>query len=207
MYEKLVGLFTKDVYFLSATPSAKILELLNGIYPIKTMLSLKESLNISPADTKEVMFPTQLEIASSGEQDTLEQALIFVSENFYNNPLGMVILDSIRDAIIFARLLREKGFQNVFLYTGLRKEKLEDIEKGIIVGTSAIEVGIDKKIDYLFFEANNTTSFLQRFGRVGRKGLGMAYASVDWDLYNSLKCFESASPVDRLLALDSLSRK
>ena len=34
----------------------------------------------------------------------------------------------------------------------------------------------------------------------------MAYASVDWDLYNSLKCFESASPVDRLLALDSLSR-
>ena len=33
----------------------------------------------------------------------------------------------------------------MFLYTGLRKEKLEDIEKGIIVGTSAIEVGIDKK--------------------------------------------------------------
>jgi CRISPR-associated helicase Cas3 len=206
MYEKLVNLFTKDIYFLSATPSAKILELLNGIYPIKTMLSLKERLNIPPEDRKEVMFRTQLKVTPSNEQDTLNQALTFVSENFDKSPLGMVILDSIRDAIVFARLLKEKGFRNVFLYTGLRKEKLEGVEKGVIVGTSAIEVGIDKKVDYLFFEADNTTSFLQRFGRVGRKGPGVAYASVDWDLYNSLKCFESARPVDRLQALDSLSK-
>lgn len=207
MYEKIISLFTEDVYFLSATPSAKILELLNAIHPVKTMLSLRESLSISPSDAKEVMFPTQLEISPIfNEPDRIERALTFVSENFDNNPLGMVILDSIRDAIIFARLLREKGFQNVFLYTGLKKEKLEGVEKGIIVGTSAIEVGIDKKVDYLFFEANDTTSFLQRFGRVGRKGLGVAYASVDWDLYNSLSCFKSTSPVDRLPVLDSLSR-
>ncbi len=207
MYEKLVGLFTKEIYFLSATPSARILELLNNICPVKTMLSLRESLSISPSDMKEVMFPTQLEISPVlNENDPIERALAFVSENFDKKPLGMVILDSIRDAIIFARLLKEKGFQNIFLYTGLKKEKLEDVEKGIIVGTSAIEVGIDKKVDYLFFEANNTTSFLQRFGRVGRKGLGVAYASVDWDLYNSLRCFESTKSVDRLPVLDSLSR-
>jgi CRISPR-associated helicase Cas3 len=207
MFEKLVGLFTKEICFLSATPSAKILELVNDICPVKTMLSLRERLSFSPSDIKQVMFPTQLEISPVlNAHDATERALAFVSENFDKKPLGMVILDSIRDAIIFARRLREKGFPNVFLYTGLKKEKFEDVENGIIVGTSAIEVGIDKKIDYLFFEANNTTSFLQRFGRVGRKGPGVAYASVDWDLYNSLKCFESKTPVDRLPVLDSLSR-
>ncbi len=206
MYEKLVRLFTKDIYFLSATPSAKILELLNGIYPVKTMLTLKERLNIPPEDIKEVMFPTQLKVTPSSEQDTLNRALTFISENFDKSPLGMVILDSIRDSIVFARLLKERGFQNVFLYTGLRKEKLDGVEKGVIIGTSAIEVGIDKKVDYLFLEADNTTSFLQRFGRVGRKGPGIAYASLNWDLYNSLKSFESTSPVDRLQVLDSLSR-
>jgi CRISPR-associated helicase Cas3 len=207
MYEKLVKLFTKDIYFLSATPSATILELLNAIHPIETKLSIQEHLNIERVDEKEVMFPTQLEISPErGGQDIIDDALAFVSEKCDCNSLGMVILDSIRDSIILARRLREAGFQKVFLYTGLKKEALENVEKGLIVGTSAIEVGIDKKVDYLFFEANNTTTFLQRFGRVGRKGQGTAYAVVDWDLYNQLRSFEQNAQVDRMPVLNSLSR-
>lgn len=207
MYEKLIKLFTKDIYFLSATPSKTILELLNSIHPIKTMLSIQDRVDATPADQKEVMFPTQLEVSpTESEADIIENAITFVSENYDQRPLGMTILDSIRDAIILARTLRERGFQRVFLYTGLKKEKLEDAEKGVIIGTSAIEVGIDKKVDYLFFEAQNTTTFLQRFGRVGRKGQGIAHAVVDWDLYNQLRCFGQNTPIDRISILDSLSK-
>lgn len=207
MYEKLVDRFTRDIYFLSATPSRAILELLTKIYPIASKLSIKDNVDITPSDEKEVMFPTQLEISpEQNEQDLVDNALTFVSENYDQSPLGMVILDSIRDSIILARRLKENGFKNVFLYTGLKKERLDDVEKGVIVGTSAIEVGIDKKVDYLFFEANNTTTFLQRFGRVGRKGQGTACAVVDWDLYNQLRCFGQNAPIDRLHILESLSK-
>jgi CRISPR-associated helicase Cas3 len=207
MYEKLVNFFTKDIYFLSATPSKTILELLTKIHPIACELSIKNNVNITPSDEKEVMFSTKLEISPESEQDVVDSALSFVSENYDKNPLGMVILDSIRDSIILARRLKENGFKKVFLYTGLKKEKLDDVEKGIIVGTSAIEVGVDKKVDYLFFEANNTTTFLQRFGRVGRKGEGTACAVVNWDLYNQLRDFEQNAPIDRLRVLESLSKR
>jgi len=207
MYEKLVNLFTKDIYFLSATPSRTILELLTKIYPIACELSIQNNIDITPSDKKEVMFSTNLEISpEQNEQDVVDSALSFVSENYDKSPLGMVILDSIRDSIILARRLKENGFKRV-LYTGLKKEKLDDIEKGVIVGTSAIEVGVDKKVDYLFFEANNTTAFLQRFGRVGRKGQGTAQAVVDWDLYNQLRGFEQNVPIDRLRILESLSKR
>ena len=153
MYEKLVNQFTKDIYLLSATPSGTILELLTNIYPIKAKLSIQEKVNIKPSDEKEIMFPTQLEVSpEQSEQDIVENALAFVAENYDQHPLGMVILDSIRDSIILARRLKENGFKRVFLYTGLKKERLENLEKGVIVGTSAIEVGIDKKVDYLFLK-------------------------------------------------------
>lgn len=207
MYEKLVSLFTKDIYFLSATPCENILELLTEIHPIKTTLSIQDTVDSTPSDEKEVMFPTQLQVSPvQFEQDVVESALTFVSANYDRNPLGMVILDSIRDSIILARKLKENGFNEVFLYTGLKKERVDSIQKGVIVGTSAIEVGIDKKVDYLFFEANNTTTFLQRFGRVGRKGQGIAYGVVDWDLYTQLKRFEQNAPIERLQALNSLSK-
>jgi CRISPR/Cas system-associated endonuclease/helicase Cas3 len=45
----------------------------------------------------------------------------------------------------------------------------------IVLGTSAIEIGIDFSCDYLIFEAITAASFLQRFGRIGRHKPGIAY--------------------------------
>jgi len=52
---------------------------------------------------------------------------------------------------------------------GLSAKDVRNIEgKLLAIGTSAIEVGIDFKCDYLIFEAFEAASFMQRFGRVGR---------------------------------------
>ncbi len=49
----------------------------------------------------------------------------------------------------------------------------------LIIGTSAIEVGIDFQCDYLIFEAGDASSFLQRFGRLGRHQTGTAFLLGD----------------------------
>ena len=47
--------------------------------------------------------------------------------------------------------------------------------KRLVIGTAAIEVGIDFKTDYLIFEAGDQASFMQRFGRLGRHSTGQAF--------------------------------
>ncbi len=44
----------------------------------------------------------------------------------------------------------------------------------LVLGTSAIEVGVDFSTDLLCFQAGDRSSFIQRFGRVGRHGRGEA---------------------------------
>lgn len=46
----------------------------------------------------------------------------------------------------------------------------DDLEKAILISTSAVEVGVDFAADILITEECNGSSFLQRFGRVGRTG-------------------------------------
>jgi hypothetical protein len=48
-------------------------------------------------------------------------------------------------------------------------------EQLVVLGTSAIEVGIDFQCDYLIFEAGDASSFMQRFGRLGRHAPGKAF--------------------------------
>ena len=53
-----------------------------------------------------------------------------------------------------------KGLINVF----------SDLEKAVLISTSAVEVGVDFDADTLITEECERNSFLQRFGRVGRHG-------------------------------------
>ena len=45
-----------------------------------------------------------------------------------------------------------------------------DLEKAVLISTSAVEVGVDFDADALITEECERSSFLQRFGRVGRHG-------------------------------------
>jgi CRISPR-associated helicase Cas3 len=91
---------------------------------------------------------------------------------------GVVILNSVVKAIELEDALVESGFarDEIAPIRGLSSRAARDVRgKTLVIGTSAIEVGIDFKCDYLVFEAGDAASFMQRFGRVGRHQPGTAY--------------------------------
>lgn len=92
---------------------------------------------------------------------------------------GVVIVNSVVNAIRLEDRLVEEGFDRdeLFIIRGLSSKEIRTRSENIIlaIGTSAIEVGIDFKCDYLIFEAGEASSFMQRFGRVGRHKSGIAY--------------------------------
>ena len=91
---------------------------------------------------------------------------------------GVVILNSVVKAIELEDGLVESGFarEEIAPIRGLSARAARDVRgKTLVIGTSAIEVGIDFKCDYLVFEASDAASFMQRFGRVGRHQPGTAY--------------------------------
>lgn len=91
----------------------------------------------------------------------------------------VIILNSVVQAIELEDQLRTMGFPPETIvpirglsHRGVRKLKPEQL---VVVGTSAIEVGIDFQCDYLIFEAGDAASFIQRFGRLARHQPGEAF--------------------------------
>ncbi len=94
---------------------------------------------------------------------------------------AVVIVSSVLNAIRLEDRLVESGFSrdSLAIIRGLSHRAIRDRRgKLLALGTSAIEVGVDFRCDYLLFEALEAASFLQRFGRVGRHGPGKAVVLV-----------------------------
>jgi CRISPR-associated helicase Cas3 len=93
-----------------------------------------------------------------------------------------VILNSVVAARVLETLLLDRSWQPYELVPirGLGARSLRTLgpKALLIVGTSAIEVGIDLDIDELTFEALDRASFIQRLGRVGRHSTGLAWFLV-----------------------------
>ena len=90
----------------------------------------------------------------------------------------VVILNSVVNAIALEDALVEAGIPRTEIapIRGLSARSSRDVRgKTFVIGTAAIEVGIDFKTDYLIFEAGNQASFMQRFGRLGRHSTGQAF--------------------------------
>jgi CRISPR-associated helicase Cas3 len=97
---------------------------------------------------------------------------------------AVLVVNSVMDAIRIERRLVERGLideKELAVIRGLTSRKVRpDAAVGmtgklLAVGTSAIEVGIDFQCDFLLFEAGDASSFLQRFGRLGRHRDGTAF--------------------------------
>ncbi len=94
----------------------------------------------------------------------------------------VVILNSVVNAIALEDALVEAGIPRTEIapIRGLSARSSRDVrEKTLVIGTAAIEVGIDFKTDYLIFEAGDSASFMQRFGRIGRHSKGTAFLLGD----------------------------
>jgi CRISPR-associated helicase Cas3 len=92
---------------------------------------------------------------------------------------AVVILNSVVKAIDLEDQLRTADFSidEIVPIRGMSSRQIRKLraQQLIVVGTSAIEVGIDFQCDYLLFEASDAASFMQRFGRLGRHQPGEAF--------------------------------
>ena len=91
----------------------------------------------------------------------------------YPGSKGAIILNSIaavkRLVPYFAELLQPLSL-TVGENTGLsgKEAKNQSLAADLVIGTSTIDVGVDFKINFLFFESADAGNFIQRLGRLGR---------------------------------------
>lgn len=89
----------------------------------------------------------------------------------HNGTCLLVLVDSVAFCDYLAqRLINIYGEEKVgtihgFVPYQVRKDALQ---KDIVVGTKAVELGIDFDVPALLFEASDSASFIQRLGRAGR---------------------------------------
>ncbi|MGC9119457.1 MAG: CRISPR-associated helicase Cas3', partial [Thermoproteus sp.] len=90
---------------------------------------------------------------------------------------SIVIVNTVRKAReIYKRLECER---KAVVHSLMRKEDRDAASKrvedgGVLVGTQALEVGLDLDLDALYTELSPVDSLVQRLGRVGRRGRGRA---------------------------------
>ncbi len=96
-------------------------------------------------------------------QKTSVKLLILVNSNVLCENLFRKIQD----------LINEKKYQNaVYRIHGLIPQKvrtpIKEMQNAVLIGTRAIDIGIDFDVPFLIFESNERSSFFQRLGRGGR---------------------------------------
>lgn len=228
---------SKKFLFLSATPDPELIDrLIKANFRVKVIdpvaekkyqfpVTTAESKKLKQAGWREVSRQIKLnfislESGSVSSETWLKNNSDRIIDLFTQHPgsKGAIILNSIaavkRLVPFFRELLTPLGL-NVGENTGLsgKKTKNKSLAADLVIGTSTIDVGVDFKINFLFFESADAGNFIQRLGRLGRhdgyekdsKWIKfenfIAYALVPNFLTERLFCGESA-PLDNDLECD-----
>lgn len=182
---KMFSEFNEDAtfIFLSATPNQELKNEIFRIFKNAKIQSVGENdqLNIRGEEFK-ALADTYLQIERydnilSWFERNMDFLRNFIQKNrdvLDNDPDSkiVIILNSVYMAQQVKKLLEDKLNDldiTIGAWHGLNKyTRFIEKDRKVIIGTSAIEVGIDFKAILLIFEADNASSFIQRFGRVGR---------------------------------------
>ncbi len=179
-----------DVVFLSAT-HGETLDLITNTYkdvdiirveplvePGKMRRQVRHETTCALTTKNRVMTATD-------DVDQVAEALIEFYSRGYHWPKGkpnvkvLGIFSSVTFAVQVADTVKRRlnesgqaGEQIVRQLHGLiphsTRPDIDELSECILVGTSAIEVGVDFDVPFLVMEAHDLASFLQRFGRGGR---------------------------------------
>jgi len=183
-----LGMFDR-VILLSATPASDVRDCLNKVLapfeinsksvskhsPVGERIAVHE-IDVIPKNFDQDIVESVIEIIKK-----IKESVILLRNNnpIYDYIPVVVVLNSVVNAIYLEDRLIQEGFnrEELLIIRGLTNKsiRVKNNQKLIAIGTSAIEVGIDFKCDYLIFEATEAPSFLQRFGRVGRHQSGVAF--------------------------------
>jgi len=181
--------------FLSATPSSEFLYEVRRIFNDAEIKIITENENIDCKKTPyKVVADVTLEIHKYDNITYWFKSNINYIRNLIKKNLDILENDSESKIVIILNSVHSAQRVKKFLEDSLKdlpvtigawhgmNRYTRTIEKdsNIIIGTSAIEVGIDFKAIVLIFEADNAASFIQRFGRVGRVANKPEWTNLDF---------------------------
>lgn len=183
--------FFKRLILLSATPHPEVVDLLTR--SINPLIIDPSKIDYGSSSQRVAVHPveiTPIQVAGGDPVEVIVSQLkmlrsrleVLRDENPDDNYLpAVVIVNSVMNAIRLEDRLVDEGFSRdaLAIIRGLSHRSIRTTKgKLLALGTSAIEVGVDFRCDYLLFEASESASFLQRFGRVGRHRPGRAIVLV-----------------------------
>jgi len=164
----------RKIVLLSATPF--VTESLRETFEKHGMFKVSFDSSISEEGGKTFNYDIDLEICSFRFSDinkTIEQLLPRLDS--LPRPVAYISDSIFRIQHLKRILARYLGDMEIVEWSGFEKDiEFRLTESTLVLGTSAIEVGIDMQFSSLILEARYWTSAVQRLGRVGRKSPGQA---------------------------------
>lgn len=206
----------KRVVLLSATPNPEVRPYLNVLLkPMEVDANVAVTAPIIGErtvahDVELLALPTvradAVETARGCVLELADELRKLQADNAEGNARGkyvpcVVILNSVVDAIALEDVLVEAGIprDDMAPIRGLSARSTRNVcGKLLVIGTSAIEVGIDFEADYLIYEAGDAASFMQRFGRIGRHRKGRAILLCDYREAAALQTMSDEVSRDKL---------
>jgi len=179
LLEEILMQWNGRIVLLSATPVVgQELDGLLGRFPTATVQFAPDSVG-TPGAAGHRTFNHPIEVRLESFQTTdLEEWVRRLEELLPALPRpAAIILDSVHRLQWLQRRLspfaRQQGLE-LLQWSGLQKDRVTLTDRTVVLGTSAIEVGIDMIFRSLVMEATFWPSAVQRLGRVGRFVEGMA---------------------------------
>src|SRR5262249_30476645 len=171
--EEILTQWNGRVVLLSATPVMSAdLAALCAHFPMHTVDFAPDSVG-RPGLAGHRVFNYALEVSfESFKTSDLEEWLPRLEKRLpaLSHPTA-IILDSVHRLDWLHRRLSPLGRQfrlELLQWSGLQKDRVALSDRTVVLGTSAIEVGIDMNFRSLIMEATYWPSAIQRLGRVGR---------------------------------------
>jgi len=184
LVDDLLEMMASKVILLSATPyRSKELEEVINKYGCKE-INFSKSVAKSDDDGQMFNYPLDVEIYQfryTRKDETLKKLSELIPQ--IEKPAAVIFDSVFRLQHLKREIEKMFGAQFTFLeWSGMEKSKSFKLdEETIVLGTSAIEVGIDMQFKSLITEASYWTSAIQRIGRIGRKSKGKAIIFTDRD--------------------------
>ncbi|MBD3190843.1 MAG: type I-D CRISPR-associated helicase Cas3' [Candidatus Heimdallarchaeota archaeon] len=216
-YANELGMKYRKV-FLSATPHADLSQLLDQLFQPETVPTVVAD---QPVGQRKIANDVRVKLYPHDRGDALLDNIQSIVSNLKDegslSPGSnrsaksyeqqstipcVVILNSVVNAIELEERLRKMGLE-VSSYRGLMGKDSRKLAGEIVVGTSAIELGIDFDCHHLIMEASDASSFLQRFGRVGRHQEGIAHILVPQNVFSAFNQF-SNQRIDRTIFAEKI---
>jgi len=166
---------TNQAVFLSATPDKKALDPLKQLFDLEIISS-----EISSEDfesSRKIMPEAELKLAESKlfkSGETIREELQEEVLEICRSGKTVLMLDSLREVDMIYRFLQDELDLKIERIDGFHREniqeKLDNDNFDVLVSNSAVEVGVDFTVDNIIFSAFDSSTFMQRIGRLRNTG-------------------------------------